>query len=482
MRPLENLVRKHLVKVAVIPALTLAGTLFLAPTALAQESETTRQLEADAARYRELLEAQRAEQARLEASLGELSAALTARLEERDRVGQELLELRAAREALEGSIAELEADLGDKRAQVERLNAEQDALKVRVQALLVELYKGRADRFAGALLRTETFHDLRVRNHYLSKLSDQDAALLNDLSATVAALEAAQSELAAKLADLSDQEAALRQAEDELGAKRAELESVVGALERDREGQQALRLESLRAQESLDNSVTAALQRRDEEVARLVREEEARKARAAREAERLQREAERRAAEAAEAARVAAEAEAAEAAKAAAEAEEAARAAAEAEEAATRAVAERNARTSTLDASEAPEGEAVSPFPNPRVLSRYGEQGGTSVTLQAEQEGAAVHAVLPGEVIISQFFSANTGYMVTIEHGPDLFTVYKNLQAPLVEAGDQVTRGQVVGYLGGGITQPDTLEFLVGVPRANGSFDWIDPATLLSFR
>ena len=468
-------------------ALLLTGTpsVFLSPT-LAQESETTRQLDADAARYRELLEAQRAEQARLEAGLGELSAALEARLAERDEAGRELLELRGAREALETNVAQLEAELLSKRDQVARLGVQQDALKARVQTLLMDLYKGRSSRLAGALFRTETYHDLRVKNHYLSLLSDRDAALLNDLSAAVAASETAQRELAAKLSELRGQEEALRGAERELSAKRTELESLVSALESDREGQQALRLESLRAQESLDNSVTAALRRRDEEVTRLVREEEARKARAAAEAERQQREAERRAEEAAraaeEAAAEAAEAARLEAARAAEEEAEAARAAA----AAARAAAERAAGTesrSAPDTSNTPEGEAVSPFPNPRLLSRYGEAGATSVTLQAEQDGAAVRSVLPGEVVISQFFQANTGYMVTIEHGPDLFTVYKNLQAPLVEAGDQVTRGQVIGYLGGGpLAPPDTLEFFVGVPRANGAFDWIDPAPLLGFR
>ena len=464
------------------PTLLSPLTSPLAPfsVARAQESETTRQLDADAARYRELLEAQRAEQAHLEASLGELSAELQARLAERDRAGQDLLGLRGERETLQGSVAALEAELSDKRAQVENLSVQQAALKTRVQALLVSLYKGRANRFAGALFRTESFHDLEVRNYYLSLLSDQDAALLNELSASVAALETAQRDLTAKLDDLNAQEAALLETESRLTAKRAELEGVVASLERSREGQQALRLENLREQESLDTSITAALARRDEEVNRLVREEEARKARAVEEARRQQEEAERRAEEAARAA----EAAAAEA-RAAAEAEaREAEEAAEAARAAARAAEEIPANTASApDTSSAPEGEAVSPFPNPRLLSRYGEAGGTSVTLQAEQDGAAVHSVLSGEVFTSQFLTANSGYSVIIEHSPDLFTVYKNLQAPLVKAGDEVTRGQVIGYLGGGtLARPDTLEFFVVVPHANGSFDYVDPAPLLGFR
>ena len=380
-----------------------------------------------------------------------------------------MLALRNERETLQGSVAALEAELSEKRAQVENLSAQQAALQTRVQALLVSLYKSRANRFAGALFRTESFHDLEVRNYYLSLLSDQDAALLNDLSATVAALETAQRDLRTRLEDLNAQEAALGETETRLTAKRAELEGVVATLERSREGQQALRLENLQEQESLDNSITAALARRGEEVNRLVREEEARKARAVEEAQRRQQEAEQRAEEAARAAEAAA-AEARAAAEAEArEAEEAAEAARAAARAAAEAPAEAPANTARApDTSSAPEGEAVSPFPNPRLLSRYGEAGGTSVTLQAEQDGAAVHSVLPGEVMISQFFSANSGYMVMIEHGPDLFTVYKNLQAPLVKAGDEVEREQVIGYLGGGtLARPDTLEFLVGVPHAN---------------
>ena len=138
----------------VAAALLLTGPVMfssIAPfsVARAQESETTRQLDADAARYRELLEAQRAEQARLEASLGELSGELEARFAERDQAGQDLLALRGERETVRGNVAALEAELFDKRAQVEALSTQQAALQTEGPGAPGQSLQGPGQPFCG---------------------------------------------------------------------------------------------------------------------------------------------------------------------------------------------------------------------------------------------------------------------------------------------------------------------------------------------
>ena len=52
-------------------------------------------------------------------------------------------------------------------------------LKVRIQALLVNLHRQRANRFGQVLARANSFHELQVRNYYLSLLAEQDVEVVN---------------------------------------------------------------------------------------------------------------------------------------------------------------------------------------------------------------------------------------------------------------------------------------------------------------
>ncbi|MCA9837724.1 MAG: M23 family metallopeptidase [Trueperaceae bacterium] len=121
------------------------------------------------------------------------------------------------------------------------------------------------------------------------------------------------------------------------------------------------------------------------------------------------------------------------------------------------------------------------PIPNPSILSRFGEQG-SGIILRTPQAGEAVVAVQAGTVTAMSKFSANDGYIVTIEHADQLSTTYLNLQAvPLVRVGDLVSKNQVIGYLGGGsLTPANVLKFFAS-RYLNGSLSFIDPASLMHF-
>ncbi len=63
-----------------------------------------------------------------------------------------------------------------------------------------------------------------------------------------------------------------------------------------------------------------------------------------------------------------------------------------------------------------------------------------------------------------------------VVHTETLSTVYTNLQEPLVQEGERVRQGQVLGYTGGGLLiPPDALEFRVAV-RVGGETRFVDPS------
>ena len=110
-------------------------------------------------------------------------------------------------------------------------------------------------------------------------------------------------------------------------------------------------------------------------------------------------------------------------------------------------------------------------------------QEGPYVYLKAPQAGAAVYSTMSGVVTAVAQVSANSGYLVTVQHSQDLVTAYLNLQRPFVKVGDNVTQGQTLAYLGGGTLIPaSNLQFRVGIPRSGGRVAWVDPAPKLGIQ
>ena len=121
------------------------------------------------------------------------------------------------------------------------------------------------------------------------------------------------------------------------------------------------------------------------------------------------------------------------------------------------------------------------PFPDAVVVRPYGQDGATDVWLRAEQPGTAVRAVRSGVVYRANRITANSGYTVALQHADRLVSAYTNLQIPVVQRGDRVEQGQILGYLGGGIIAADILQLRIG--RSEG-FDLVyrDPAPLLGLQ
>lgn len=100
---------------------------------------------------------------------------------------------------------------------------------------------------------------------------------------------------------------------------------------------------------------------------------------------------------------------------------------------------------------------------NGRLLSRFGEREDpfsgegamhTGVDISASM-GTPVHAAADGIVAFSQFFSGY-GRMVVIDHGGGMTTRYAHLSKFEVVTGQEIRRGDVLGYSGasGRVTSP----------------------------
>ncbi len=409
---------------------------------LAQESDLQKQLEGEVADYQSLLEERASELSSIEETLGTTANQLNEQIAQRDSLSEDLSSLKSEKKELEASLADLEAQLADTQSQTADLQDEIAQLKVRVEGILINMYKQRGGSFASTLSQAKNFHDLQVNNYYLSLLAEQDLALIMQLDTKAKDLATLQQEQSLQLANLDAKKTELSDNETSLVAKQDELKSLIGNLQSSQEGQLALRANLLKEQSNLENSISQAIEKLEQEKERLRREAEDKRRQAA---------------------------------SAGTEAERQVLIA-EAEKAETR-LAALGAPLPALTSGY------IYPIDSPTLVSRYKDIG-SGVILTTELAGAAVRAINKGIVREMGFFSANDGYTVTIQHSESLSSSYVNLQAtPLVDVGDVVEQGQIIGYLGGGtLTPPNALRFYMIKTNADGSFvAFTDPAGQLGF-
>jgi septal ring factor EnvC (AmiA/AmiB activator) len=418
-------------------------TFNFSPFAFAQEpSALQRELESNITNSQALLRQRAEEIASIEAELGATATQLEAQIAERDRISNELVSLRDQQVVLTDGIATLEAQLAETRSKLDTLQAEVADLKARVQELLVNVYKQRSGRYAGILAEASSLHDLQVKNHYLSLLSDQDVELVTQLSVTATELITTQDTQNQQLSELQTQKTALEENQVALETTQANLEHIIAELESTQEGQLASRKDLLLSQASLETTIADLQNQRAAEITRLQEEarrkrEEAARAANALEQERLQREA---------------------------------------------AQAEQRADNLSEPVTSLPAISSgyASPVSNAQIYLPFGAGNcGSCIALRANTDGAAVVAVQPGIVIGAEFLGANDGYLVSVQQSDGMIFAYSNLQnRPTVQLGDKVDQGDILGYLGGGLlTPPDVLKLYVRTARNQ----FVDPAPVLGF-
>ena len=420
-------------------AVTLAiAVLFTASAQPRADTSTREALEGEIAEYERLRDARSADIRSIEAELGETAAVLQARVAERDNVSAQISSLRAQRAELQAEIAQLEVDLEETGTEIERILGNLDSLLDRISALLVNLYTQGNTRYAAALSAASSYHDFQVRSHYIELLTDQDVNLVQQLNETRQQLLDAQQRQGEQLAAQTAAEDNLRVNEEALVAQQNTLAGIITELESTRAGQQAQQQAHLQAQNEIESALGNLAGQLQGEIARLQAEEE-----------RLQREA-------------------------------------------AQAFLVDRERSNMLEQQAVQTRERIDnltepllpttsdfgwPVPSPTVASQYGFQNNSYLALRANTANAAVTAIEAGVVTNVTLVSANDGYLVAIRHASDLVVSYTNLQPPLVTSGQRVTKGTLLGYLGGGtLVPPDVLKLWVTVGTT-----FVDPQARLGF-
>ncbi len=407
-------------------------------SAQAVDDSQKRALEQDIGRYNELLESRNDEIDSIEAALGSTAAELTAQIAERDRVNEELRDLRSQQGQLEEDVGQLEVRRDETESRIEVLTGQLDELKGRIRGLLNNLYRQRAAGFASGLARSRSFHELQVHNYYLALLSRQDVEVVTELDRLLGDLKAAQQELANQLAALQQKQIELASNAAQQETKRAQLETLIANLEATRNGQLAQKQSLLEEQNKLEASLTGLRGQLEAEIDRLRQAE----AKARSEAEQYAQDREQQLA-------FQQQADAAQ------------------------------ARLDTLTTPEALATGFVMPLEQGRVVSRFGEGNNSYIAIEATVANAAVRAVQAGTVVAISYLGANFGYMVAVQHGNGLTTVYTNLREPVVKLFDPVAGGEVLGYLGGGTLSSRLLPFYARTEASTGRAVFVDPAPLL---
>lgn len=405
--------------------LTLLG-LALAQDA-ATQARTLRSLEEQAARAKALEEQSQRRIQALNQELARLSARVEGLLREKRRLEAEIARLEAERAALRREIARLQQEARRTEERIAKLERDLQSLRERLQALMKSLHREHAGRYL-PLLRAHSFTDLAVRAQWVGYLSRQDAELVRALGSTLRALKEERERLGLLVSDLSSKERGLGETQRALEGRRQALEGVLAGLGQEAEGKRALLREALQERQRLQGELARlqaqvlaerqrllALQRQEEERRR---QEEARRQAALRPAP-----------------------------------------------------AQAVVPPPPLPAAV---GRLAFPVPGGRVLVPYGQEGPFQV-IQGPAPGSPVQAAAEGYVA-GILYLPNLGHTVMLVHTETLSTVYTNLQEPLVQEGQKVARGQLLGYTGGGLLiRPEELEFRVAV-RVGEATRFVDPA------
>jgi septal ring factor EnvC (AmiA/AmiB activator) len=423
--------------------LPLFALLALAQDVATQEKRV-KDLEAEAARAKALEQEAQARIQKLNQALSRLSKRVADLLQEKARLEKEIARLEAERTVLRQEIARLEEAVRETEARIAKLEKDLAALKERLQALMRSLHRERAGRYL-PLLRAQSFTDLAVRARWVGYISKQDADLVRQLQATLKALGEERERLKLLLQSLSEKERALAETQRKLEAERQNLLTTLASLRKEEEGKKALLRDALTDRQRLQSALAQLQARVLAERQRLLllkRQEEERRRQ---EEERRRQEEERRRQE------------------------------------------EARQKQTALKPSPSPAqvvvpppplpatvGRLAFPVPGGRVVVPYGQEGPFQV-IAGPVPGSPVQAAADGYVA-GVLYLPNLGYTVMLVHTETLSTVYTNLQEPLVAEGQKVSRGQLLGYTGGGLLiRPEELEFRVAV-RVGEETRFVDPA------
>ncbi len=318
--------------------------------------------------------------------------------------------------------------------------------KAQLSKLISTLDRERSRRYVRLMVRAENAFDLAVKAKDLDVIQDVNLNVIDELNTNSALLSSKNVEYLGVIAKLNQYQRMLERKKIEITQNRTKLNASIIDLQKTRAGRKALQLQALQGAQAASASASSIYFNMVSERQRLT---EIRRQRAL-EAQRLREAAAQRQRE--ENARIARIRD-----------QKARERAAALEEQRQARVEVQIARVEPI-ALPSNVSSFIFPMPGGNIAADFGSEGNDYLTIRGAA-GGAVTSAADGTVSRVTSIGANYGYFVVIAHTSDLtslITYYGNLQYPIVEVGQNIRAGQVIGNVGGGaLFANDELHFYV---------------------
>lgn len=424
--------RRYIVSaIAALLVLVLVAGIILMAVHAESSTEIKKRIE-DLKKQGQTIQAQKSG---IESQLNSNDAELDDLVMKKSMIDQEIKLTQDSIENTNMQIQEYNLLIAEKQNELDEALAERDRLNQQYRARIRSMEENGKLTYWSILFKASSFSDMLDRVDMINEIAAADSRMLERMETVAQQIEASRQELAAEKVSLEEAKDQLAQDEAELEAKRAEADEVFAELWSNRQALEAAAEKYEAQQQALSQQIAQQEVKYREAVAA---EEEARR-RAEEEARRKAEEEARRRAEE-EARRRAAEEEARRRA-----AEQAAREAREREQAAA---------SSSSSTTQSRAGfiwptacRTITCYYGPRIhpiTRRPSYHNGIDI---GASYGSTISAASAGTVT-AVGFDTGYGYYVTINHGNGYSTLYGHMSRYIVSAGDYVSQGQTIGYVG----------------------------------
>ncbi len=103
--------------------------------------------------------------------------------------------------------------------------------------------------------------------------------------------------------------------------------------------------------------------------------------------------------------------------------------------------------------------ELISPLAGGIIVNKFNPRQGQMGVSIASTTGTQVVAIEPGTVILS-VWSPDTGYLVEVQHADNIISIYRNLSQSLVEVGQKLRAGEIIGNNSDAVEEGNTPRML----------------------
>ena len=399
--------------VAVLLALLMVGGLVF--SAFAESSSTIKSRIEDLKREEASISAQQQEvKEQRESNESEIMDLVS----EKNQIDQQIILTQSSIENKNELIQEYNLLIAEKQNELSDALEERDALNERYRARIRSMEEKGNLTYWSILFKASSFADLLDRVEMINEIAQADSRMIQQIQVVAQDIEAARQDLAAEKIALEEAKESLAAAEAELEAERLEADEVMAELMADHEQYAAAEAEYEDQKEALLAQIATQEAKYQEALAA---EERA-----------------RREAEAAERARR----------------EAAARQAAASGNGNSSSSSNSGSSSSNYSSTVSSYGfqwpstcRAISCHFGPRthpITGVYSNHSGTDI---AASYGSAIYACASGTVTTATYSTAYGNY-VTINHGNGFSTLYGHMTRYTVSAGQYVTRGEIIGYVG----------------------------------